>query len=537
MANEFQKYVLYLQECAEIYKNIGTTSAKNPNINWAFVKAHPEINWNYGLLVDNPNITIDIISDNPDYNWNWSKISSRSDLTIKHVLKHNNQMWDWEIISARPDLTFDIINNNKLIPWHFGGFSSNPNITWNIICRNRSLPWDHRRLIINPVITWSFIKANPDMPWDHRLYQANPNIKLSVIANNPDIKWDYAALSVNVIISLNIFQKYPNIPWNYQALSQNKSLTWDIIQANPDKSWTYEYLSGNPNITWENITCMIDKLWLFSSIFKRLKLKIQDIIQFVNNPLIWGRIQLALPLLSDSHNITSYLDINNPDHKQIIYQTKCPISLKYIETHINEDWNMFYLSLNKNLTTSFIKKHSGKKWDLYNLCCNSLTNKKLNINEILKICDPNIWHIDWAALTDYEFNIPLDFIEKHINEDWNWDVLINKSNMTWEFIDRYPDIPWNYKYIESDSPLMTIERLKAFPDKFKDYRYCELCYLEGYECDCENCGDCDFEKCSELYFGPSLTYNQITYQKTITQIITKSQLIIKALQQTFIDYV
>ena len=44
-------------------------------------------------------------------------------------------------------------------------------------------------------------------------------------------------------------------------------------------------------------------------------------------------------------------------------------------------------------------------------------------------------------------NITMNFIEKHINQPWNWEDISIHPNLTMEFVEKYPDKPWNWNYI------------------------------------------------------------------------------------------
>ena len=58
----------------------------------------------------------------------------------------------------------------------------------------------------------------------------------------------------------------------------------------------------------------------------------------------------------------------------------------------------------------------------------------------------------------------MEFIEKYPDKPWNWNLLSYNPNITMEFIDKYPDKPWNWKWISSN-PNITMDIIDKYPDK------------------------------------------------------------------------
>lgn len=65
-------------------------------------------------------------------------------------------------------------------------------------------------------------------------------------------------------------------------------------------------------------------------------------------------------------------------------------------------------------------------------------------------------------------NLTLDFIESHINENWNFFDLTQYSIITKDFILKYKSKPWNfnhYKFLKS----LTMEEFLEIEDKIEDF--------------------------------------------------------------------
>ena len=67
------------------------------------------------------------------------------------------------------------------------------------------------------------------------------------------------------------------------------------------------------------------------------------------------------------------------------------------------------------------------------------------------------------AVNFTKFNLTFEMIEKYSNIDWNWNYLSYNPNITIEVLKKYSDKPWNW---ENDfSRNMTMEIIENFPDK------------------------------------------------------------------------
>ncbi len=70
--------------------------------------------------------------------------------------------------------------------------------------------------------------------------------------------------------------------------------------------------------------------------------------------------------------------------------------------------------------------------------------------------------------------LPLDFIEKHITEKWDWVCISMCPNLTLDFLVKYSKKPWSWKYLTRNSEafsLTTIENNIRYPWSWKELSY------------------------------------------------------------------
>ena len=90
--------------------------------------------------------------------------------------------------------------------------------------------------------------------------------------------------------------------------------------------------------------------------------------------------------------------------------SKINITHEFIDSHLNWKWNMCSLSANQSITPEFINSRLDLEWDMYGLCRNT--------------------------------SITLEFIESH---EWGWDAEMLSSNscITPEFVESHPEWKWD----------------------------------------------------------------------------------------------
>ena len=124
-------------------------------------------------------------------------------------------------------------------------------------------------------------------------------------------------------------------------------------------------------------------------------------------------------------------------------------------------WNL--ISSNKKLTIEILRKNLSKPFNWRLVCKNPL----ITINDIMD--NPNFpWIIDYNELSNRTF-LTIEFIEKHINENWDWKKLSSNIFLTMEFIEKHVDKNWDW-YELSNKPFLTMEFIKRHIDKPFDWK-------------------------------------------------------------------
>ena len=134
------------------------------------------------------------------------------------------------------------------------------------------------------------------------------------------------------------------------------------------------------------------------------------------------------------------------------------------------------LSENPNLTLEWIETFPNKEWDFYNLS----VNPKLTL-DIIKMFPSDEWYWDTSPGLSHHPNLTLEWLQTFPDEDWIWgmDGISSNPNLTLEWLQMFPDEDWDWgKYGISSNPNLSLEWLKAFPDKDLDWneisRYAKL---------------------------------------------------------------
>ena len=280
---------------------------------------------------------------------------------------------------------------------------------------------------------------------------------------------NYYKLSKNPNITQEFILKYPNKKWNinyliknnkitnFKALSKFKNIDQYIINKYPNKPWDWEWLIENTNIKkYKNIQ------YCNSNFTENFIIKYPyqnwDIIELIKNNKITDFKALSKFKNIDQKIIDNYL--NKPwDWEWLIENTdievECYIPFNLIEKY-SYKWNYWNLSYNPTLKKEFILKYPYQNWNInYLIKNNKITNFKAlskfkNIDQyIINKYINDLWDWEWLIEnTDIKLEryIPFNLIEKYPYK-WNYWRLSFHPELTEEFIIKYPNKNWNKKYL------------------------------------------------------------------------------------------
>ena len=268
---------------------------------------------------------------------------------------------------------------------------------------------------------------------------------------------DYDYISYNQNITVEFIEKHIDKPWNWNNLSENPNITVNFLKKYIDKDWDWSSLSSNKNITLEFIVNNMYKQWCWSDLLKNKNITAgfieRNLNLYINREWDWCDV------LSNPNIDEDFIDNNkrkihfsggqiyNEDNYYSALSYWPNISMKFIESHINEKWSWRTLSENPHISLEFIEKHIDKDWYWRDLS----KNPKITTGFIETHIDKD-W--EWYELSRHR-NVTMKFIEKYINlkvkkykddlEDaWEWGFISENPNITLDFIKKHSDKDWDW---------------------------------------------------------------------------------------------
>ena len=264
-------------------------------------------------------------------------------------LEHSEDpRWNFNGLSANKAITWSIVEQCPLLDWNVHALSSNSSVaTPEVIEGNPDFPWYGDSLSKNPSMTWEFIQSHPELYWDFGTLSSHPcvtieflervNTSSEFLENFPDKYWDYEQFSSNPNITLEFVQAHPEWDWNWEMLSQNSAMTPEVVTTNPDCPWNWHSLSMNPSTTLKFVKDNPEKHWsdfylnLFHPEFRDFS-SVPDVLK-------WGTME---------------------ELRSVIKMSDLVFVMDLVQ-----------LSMNTNISWSFVEEFSELKWDWQLLSSNS----------------------------------------------------------------------------------------------------------------------------------------------------------------------
>jgi hypothetical protein len=215
------------------------------------------------------------------------------------------------------------------------------------------------------------------------------HIDWEIVEKNPYRPWDWKCLSERV--PWEIFEKNLYKPWDWKCLSER--VPWEIVEKNPDRPWDWKCLSER--VPWEIVEKNPDSSWDWYVLSGRSDLDWKFVEDHGHWP--WHVVRLAISGTTYSHILKD--DLYKRDITKILF---------------NALVEPFY-----NMPSAGYHMYSHSYYDV--------DHKFTNARQLSKI--PNV---NW------------DFVERHIDEDWDWNALSENPNIDWDFVGRHVYEPWNW---------------------------------------------------------------------------------------------
>ena len=186
---------------------------------------------------------------------------------------------------------------------------------------------------------------------------------------------------------MNILEKlliiFPHKSWNFNCLSLNPNISEKFIENNIKSPWNWYYLSKILYFTEDFIKKYSDK-FTWQTLFRNKSLTLNLIDDYLQKNELSDKLSDNTRYLSQNPNlftpnpkdtekfIIKYID--KLDLNQIFQHSNFTLDhLEYfLKNGIINKIDYFYLSRNPNLTIDFIEKNITKNWDWQNLSYSSV---------------------------------------------------------------------------------------------------------------------------------------------------------------------
>ena len=233
--------------------------------------------------------------------------------------------------------------------------------------KHGSFDWSEKGLSKNNNIDEDFLDAFPDKPWNLYVLFKNPNFSIEYIRKKMGNLWrDYAVYNPNLteqIVRENMVG--PNgETWDFEMMALNPSIRPGFVlkmlrqtrQKETELLW--KMFSSNPSITPSFIRRYTNKPWDQSRLIANPTIPIRTLRD--SSPLYWDRI-------SEHSKLTE----------------------AYVKHNINQVWNWISLAKNPNISLEFLRDHAPEK-ELSQLL-------SLNPNITVSFVDANADDLCWGA--------------------------------------------------------------------------------------------------------------------------------------------
>jgi hypothetical protein len=268
--------------------------------------------------------------------------------------------------------------------------------------------------------------SNGARSWNWGFISGNVFLSIDIIKSYPNIQWDWEIMSSNPFLTIDIIERWPIMQWKWLAISRNPAMTLDVIEHHLKIPWDwYDGISSNPNITLEFIGRHLDP-------FRGSQLY----APFGAAPEHWTKERPNSDKGWNWRNISA-----NPG-----------ITMDVIEHNLHPfgcSWNWTDgIQLNPNLTLDFIERYPAitglydftSQNDLPRKSGSPLANDPKG-SDLLSASDPrrgsgNFWDVSYILA---HLPITLDYIDKHVSNPTEWNLLMKNPNLMLEMIEYLND--------------------------------------------------------------------------------------------------
>lgn len=206
---------------------------------------------------------------------------------------------------------------------------------------------------------------------------------------------------------------YPSKDWDWRLVSINPAVSFDFIVEHSELPWVPAYVSCNPSITETHIRANLAYPWVLEKLCTNPNISIAFFNEFIFKPEVVRRVDWSA--ISANPGITMLDVINFPKHQ----------------------WSDRYLSVNPNLTSSFIlNEGQQRKWFPPSVC----SNPGITERDIFKSTMKSLFDWNYSNLSANP-NLPIAFVDANRNQDWNFHSISTQASLT--DVSSYRQIPWD----------------------------------------------------------------------------------------------
>lgn len=360
--------------------------------------------------------------------------------TCSQFYKFNNI----NIVLSRANHLLTLIKFLPYKNWNGCLLSHNQNVTLDFVLKHPKIRWiwnslsSNSRILkditlsdFNKVTNWNWFKLNHNANLPIEIIKANLNKPLDWILISSKSSWN------DIIQNLHL-------PWSWKHVSSNPTLDINILKEYPKLDWSWKRLTENPSFTWCEIMNNLDLPWKFSRLHLNSNIWLSTLLKelyvpWSNNFIYYTErdLKALLPVYEDFEV-----------HQKVAFNLISSHSLALLSNEINFndkldfdilaksfDWNFAKLSKHVNLNIETVLS-IDKDW------CWFFVSKNKNVTWDIIEKYPNVkWCWEGISLNP---NITFDIVFKNLHKPWRWECLSENPNLTFDIVLQNLHLPWDF---------------------------------------------------------------------------------------------
>lgn len=319
----------------------------------------------------------------------------------------------------------------------------------------------------NLEVLWNYIEQQPEKILTESGVYHDPLVHVRFIEDYlEDYSRDWMLLSFNTSITPQFVEKHYDKMWSFLGLLLNKSIPKEYISKWKDNSDFYEndfYGSEKYYELLRSLTIRRDDFIDYGEDFIFKHITLPWFFSFSDSPLtssdvrgesenFWKTV-LACSTLSEYFLDFHVVYIDKYDLWSEIYDDY--LTLEFIQRHQLKNYQL--LSYLKVLTVEFIEQHIDEDWDFP-----ALSRLEVVTLELVERHLEKPW--SWIYLSDKVTVRDLDFFERNLDRDWDW-YIVTSIFFESDLIDRYPEKPWDFRFLSGYNPRVDQDFVEKYIEK------------------------------------------------------------------------